>query len=135
MAGNTNQAVFSGRSTLLVCTIELECTLRGERSKMYTLALTCRQVKGKRAHNFTISYLLLIPCLLDRAKTLVTENNANIGMICIYRGKEILFGDPNILGFPISPCATSLEGNPLKIKKGILGYDKPLNINSKYKEK
>ena len=40
-AGNTNQAVFSGWSMLLVCTIELEFTLRGERTKMYTLALTC----------------------------------------------------------------------------------------------
>ena len=40
MAGNTNHPDLSGRSMLLVCIIEMECTLRGGRSKMYTLALT-----------------------------------------------------------------------------------------------
>ena len=62
-----------------------------------------------------ISRLVLIPCLLDMVKTLVTGISANIKIICIYSGKEILFGDPYISGFPISSCATSLKGIPQKM--------------------
>ena len=46
-------------------------------------------VKGKLAHNFTISHLVLIPCLLDMVKLLVTENRGNINIMCIDRGNEI----------------------------------------------
>ena len=49
----------------------------------------CLPLKGNLAHNFMISSLALIPCLLDMVKTLVTENGTNIDIICIYRGKEI----------------------------------------------
>ena len=45
--------------------------------------------KGKPAPNFMISSLVLIPCLLDMGKTLITENSANIDIICFYSGKEI----------------------------------------------
>ena len=40
-------------------------------------------LKGKLAHTSMISRLILIPCLLDMAKTLVTENSADIDIICI----------------------------------------------------
>ena len=45
--------------------------------------------EGKLAHNFTISSLVLNPCLSDIVKTLVTEKSANINILCIYSRKEI----------------------------------------------
>ena len=56
---------------------------------MITDKIMRHMFKGKLAHNFMISSLALIPCLLDMVKTLVTEISANIDIICIYRGKEI----------------------------------------------
>ena len=40
-AGNTNHPDLSGRPIWWVCSIYLECTPTGERSKMHMLALTC----------------------------------------------------------------------------------------------
>ena len=45
--------------------------------------------KGKLAHDFTISSLVLNLCLSDIVKTLVTENSTNINILCIYSRKEI----------------------------------------------
>ena len=38
------------------------------------------------------------------------EENAKINIFCSYREKKIKFGNSESLGFPISHCATSLEG-------------------------
>ena len=65
---------------------------------------------GKLAHNFMISFLVLISRLSDMVRTFIIETKAKIDIIHIYRDKNFLFQDPCILGFPISPCATSLEG-------------------------
>ena len=66
--------------------------------------------KGKLAHNFMVSYLLLISCLSDMVRTYITEENAKINIFCSYREKKIKYGNCENLGFPISPCASSLEG-------------------------
>ena len=47
-------------------------------------------LKGKRAHTFIMSILMLISCLAVR--TLVTKRNAKISIICIYKEKKIKFG-------------------------------------------
>ena len=67
-------------------------------------------IKGKLPHNFMVSFLLLISCLPGMARTYITEENAKINTFCSYRAKKIKFGNSQSLGFPISPCATSLEG-------------------------
>ena len=54
-----------------------------------------------------IFHLVSISCLLNMIKTLMTENNENINIVHIYREKKGWFGDLQILGFPISSCATS----------------------------
>ena len=77
-------------------------------------------LKGKLAHNFMISYLVLISPLSDMVRTFIVDKNAKIDFIHIYREKKILFQDPCILGFPNSPCATSLEGEFPGISKGFL---------------
>ena len=51
--------------------------------------MTGTYCRGKLAHNFMISSLVLIPCLLNIVKTLETEISANIDIICIYRGIAI----------------------------------------------
>ena len=66
--------------------------------------------KGKLAHNFMVCYLVLISCLSDMVRTYITEENLKINIFCSYRGQKIKFGNSDSLGFPISPCATSLEG-------------------------
>ena len=53
-------------------------------------------------------------------RTFIVDKNAKIDFIYIYREKKIEFQDPCILGFPISPCATSLEGEFPGITKGFL---------------
>ena len=45
-----------------------------------TRCLLLSILKGKLAYNFTSSSLVLIPCLLNILKTLVTENSANIDL-------------------------------------------------------
>ena len=42
-------------------------------------------VKGNLAHNFMVSYLVLISCLSDMVRTYLTEENANINIFCSYR--------------------------------------------------
>ena len=66
-------------------------------------------MKGKLAHNFMVSYLVLISCLSDMVRTYITEENAKINISCSYREKKRKFGNSESLGFPIGPCATSLE--------------------------
>ena len=73
-------------------------------------------IKGKLAHNFMVSYLVLISRLSDMVRTYITEENAKINIFSSYREKEIKFGNSENLGFPISPCATSLEGGFPKIE-------------------
>ena len=53
-------------------------------------------------------------------KTYITEENAQINIFCSYRQKKIKFGNSESLGFPISPCATSLEGEFPRNKKEFL---------------
>ena len=53
-------------------------------------------------------------------RTFIIDKNAKIDIIHIYRQKKIKFKNTNILGFPISPCATSLEGEFPEITKGFL---------------
>ena len=48
-------------------------------------------VKGKLAHNFMVSYLVLISCISDMVRTVITEKNAKIDVIHIYREKKIKF--------------------------------------------
>ena len=43
-------------------------------------------------------------------RTYITKENAKINIFCSYREKTIKFGNSESLGFPISPFATSLEG-------------------------
>ena len=64
----------------------------------------------KLVHNFTVYYLVLISCLSNMVRTYITEANANNNIFCSYREKKNKFGNSENLGFPISPCATSLEG-------------------------
>ena len=56
-AGNTNHPDLSGRSKLLVCTIDLECTLRGGRSQMYTLALPVYTYTHPFKHTYIHTYI------------------------------------------------------------------------------
>ena len=46
-------------------------------------------IKGKLAHNVMVSYLVLLSCLSDTARTYITEENAKINTFCSYRGKNI----------------------------------------------
>ena len=43
-------------------------------------------------------------------RTYITEENLKINTFYSYRGKKIKFGNSESLGFRISPCAPSLEG-------------------------
>ena len=67
--------------------------------------------KGKLAHTFMVSYLVVILCLSDMhmVRTYITKENAKINKFCSYREKKIKFGNSESFSFPISPCATSLE--------------------------
>ena len=67
-----------------------------------------------------ISYLVLISRLSDMVRTFIIDENAKHDIIHIYREKKFYFQDTYILGFPISPCATSLEGEFRGITKGFL---------------
>ena len=42
-------------------------------------------------------------------RTYITKENLKINIFCSYRAKKNKFGNSESLGFPISPCATSLE--------------------------
>ena len=75
---------------------------------------------GKLAHDFMVSYLVLISCLSDMVRTYITEENAKINIFCSYREKKIKFGHSESLGFPISPCATSFEEAFPRNRKGFL---------------
>ena len=77
-------------------------------------------IKGKLAHNFMLYYLMLISCLSDLVSTYIMEENAKINICCSYREKKIKFGNSESLGFPISPCATSLQGEFPRNRKGFL---------------
>ena len=48
------------------------------------------------------------------------KENAKINIICIYRERKFNFTNSYILGFPISLCAMSLEGELPKNEKGFL---------------
>ena len=50
----------------------------------------------------------------------ITEENEKIHIFCSYREKKIKFGNSESLGFPISPCATSLEGDFPRNRKEFL---------------
>ena len=67
-----------------------------------------------------ISFLVLIQCLSDMVRTFIIDTNAKIDIIHIYRDRKFFFQDPCILGFLISPCAMSLEGEFPEITKGFL---------------
>ena len=55
--------------------------------------------------------------------------------ICsVSTGERKSYLETKILGFSISPCATSSGGNSLKRDKGILGDDHAFYIKLKYKE-
>ena len=70
------------------------------------------------AHNFMTYYLIYISCLLDMTKKFIKEKNTKYHLICFYRGKQNKFGNPLILGFSISPLATSLKVEFPLNKKG-----------------
>ena len=76
--------------------------------------------KGKLAHNFMVCYLVLISCLSDMVRTYITEENLKINIFCSYRGMKIKFGNSDSLGYTISPCAMSLEGEFPRIRKEFL---------------
>ena len=50
----------------------------------------------------------------------ITKENAKINIFCSYREKKIKFGNSESLGFPISPCATSLVGEFHRNRKEFL---------------
>ena len=58
------------------------------------------ELKGKLAHNFTISWLMLIPCLLYIVKIFIKETDAKIVICCVYRGTKIQIWEPLDFGFP-----------------------------------
>ena len=53
-------------------------------------------------------------------RTYLTEEMAKINIFCSYWKKKIKFGNSESLGFPISPCATSLEGEFPRNRKEFL---------------
>ena len=53
-------------------------------------------------------------------RTSITEENVRINIFCSYREKKIKFGNSESLGFPISTCATSLEGEFPRNRKEFL---------------
>ena len=53
-------------------------------------------------------------------RTYIMEENAKINIFSSYREKKIKFGNSENLGFPMSPCATSLEGEFPRNRKGFL---------------
>ena len=67
-----------------------------------------------------VSYFLLNSCLSDMVRTHITEENAYFNIFCSYREKKIKLGNSESLGFPVSSCATSLEGEFRRNKKGFL---------------
>ena len=67
-----------------------------------------------------IVILLLFSCLKDMVRPHIMEQNAKIKIFCSYNEKQIKFGNSESFGFPISPCATSLEGEFPKNRKGFL---------------
>ena len=83
-------------------------SLRFKDATGQTVPLYTSLFKGKLAHNFIISNLVLISCLSDMVRTYITKDIAKFNKYCSYREKKIKFGNSESLGFPISPCATSL---------------------------
>ena len=67
-----------------------------------------------------VSYLVLISCLSDMVRIYITKEIAKINEYCSYRGKKIKVGNSESWGFPISPCATSLEGEFPRNRKEFL---------------
>ena len=55
-------------------------------------------LKGKLAHIFMISYLVLISCLSDMVTIFVIDRNTKIDFIL--QGKENQMSDPLYFGFP-----------------------------------
>ena len=53
-------------------------------------------------------------------RTYITEENLKINIFCSYREKKIKFVTSESLGFPISLCATSLEGDFPRNRKEFL---------------
>ena len=92
-------------------------------------------VQGKLAHSFMISFLVLISRLSDMVRTFIIDTNAKIDITHIYRDNKFLFQDPCILGFPISPCATSLDGEFPGITKGFLSLIIQCMLNEITKKK
>ena len=106
------QYVLQRVAYLVLTMVCLQCSPR-EGLEITKLPLYHRIVsvglKGKLAHNFMTSYLVFISCLLDIIKKSTTEKKRKNNNICSYRGKQIKFGIPYILGFQISALATSLK--------------------------
>ena len=67
-----------------------------------------------------VYHLVFTSCLSDMVRTYITEENAKINIFCSYREKKIKFGNSEGLGSPISPCATSLEGEFPRNRKEFL---------------
>ena len=53
-------------------------------------------------------------------RTYITEENAKSNIFRSYWKKKIKFGNSESFGFPISPCATSLEGEFTRNRKEFL---------------
>ena len=99
------------------------------RIPLITLCLLLSILKGKLAHNSMTFYLVFISCLLDMTKKFTKEKNTKYNLICFYRGKKNKFGNPFVLGFPISPLATSLKGEFPLNKKGCPCVKTPCMLN------
>ena len=67
--------------------------------------------------------------------TYITDTNAKINIFCSYREKKIKFWNSESLGFPISPCATSLEREFPRNRKEFLCVMSGSYVKSNYIEK
>ena len=65
--------------------------------------------KGKLAHNFMVSYLVLISCLSDMVRTYITRENAKINIFCSYREKKNKSGNSEF-GFPNQSLCYFIKG-------------------------
>ena len=93
-------------------------------------------VKEKLAHNFMVSYLVLISCLTDMVRTFVTDTNTQIAIILLYlQGKEKNIPEPLDFGFPNQSLCYVIRGGIPWNYKGISLFDNPMYANSNYKEK
>ena len=68
-------------------------------SSHLNILCTAYLVKGKLAHNFMVFYLVMIPCLLNMARTYITEENIKFNIFCICMEKKIKFRNSYSLDF------------------------------------